>query len=64
MPDEYWKCDICKKEYERDYSQYSGRLRSSFPSWGPNVFEEHPEKFCFKCYTDGIMWAMKQANRG
>ena len=53
--DSKWTCDICGEERERGW-QYD-----TFPSKGPNMFKGHPERFCFKCYADGIMWAMKQA---
>ena len=60
MKDNTWKCDICKTRYDDGYICVT---RSTFPSAGPNMFEEHPERFCFKCYANGVMWAMKQASR-
>ena len=55
MRESKWVCDICENEYEREDS-----LSSSFPGKGPNLIGEHPEKFCFECYSNGLMWSMKQ----
>ena len=61
MKSEYWKCDICDTKYENIL--FESKIRSTFPGSGANMFEEHSERFCFKCYADGVMWAMKQAQK-
>jgi len=57
-PDEYWVCDICKRRLKKELW-----VGGHFPSAGANLIEGHKERFCFQCWGNGIMWAIKRANK-